>query len=166
MPFGLQGAPATFQRLMDGVVRGLTGTAAYLDDLIIFSNTWTEHLEHLRGLLERLRSAGLTAKAKKCEFGSSECSYLGQVVRSGLVKPQESKLSAIESFALPTTIKEVRTFLGITGYYRRFIENYSSIAAPLTDLTKKSAPNAVTWTVECDRAFRELKHRLCTTPVL
>ena len=88
------------------------------------------------------------------------------MVGSGLVKPQESKLSAIESFALPTTKKEVRTFLGITGYYRCFIENYSSIAAPLTDLTKKSAPNTVTWTVECDRAFRELKHRLCTTPVL
>ena len=166
MPFGLQGAPATFQRLMDRVIRGLDFAAAYLDDLIVVSKTWEEHLEHLRAVLGRLRAAGLTAKARKCEFGAAECNYLGHVVGSGLVKPQESKLFAIKAFSIPATKKEVRAFLGITGYYRRFIANYSEVAAPLTDLTKKSSPNAVIWTAECDKAFRELKEKLCTMPIL
>ena len=166
MPFGLQGAPATFQRLMDRVIQGLDFAAAYLDDLVIFSSTWEEHLLHLRSILERLREAGLTAKAKKCVFGASECAYLGHIVGSGIVRPQQSKISAIESIGVPTTKKEVRTFLGITGYYRRFIENYSSIAAPLTDLTKKDTPHRIKWSQECDNAFKKLKGVLCSEPVL
>ena len=167
MPFGLQGAPATFQRLMDRVLQGLQDfTAAYLDDVIIFSEHWSDHQVHIHKVFERLRAAGLTVKIKKCQFGMSQCHYLGHVVGSGLVQPQPAKIEAVAQFATPQTKKEVRMFLGLTGYYRKFIENYSSIAAPLTDLTKKSAPRKVVWTAGCEQAFQELKKCLCGSPVL
>ena len=166
MPFGLQGAPATFQRLMDCVIQGLEFAASYIDDLIVFSKSWKDHLDHIQAVLDRLRRAGLTAKAKKCNFGASQCVYLGHIVGSGTVKPEVSKTAAIKAFEEPKTKKEVRSFLGITGYYRRFIENYSSIAAPLTDLIKKDKPNAVVWTESCDTAFKQLKRLLCSDPIL
>ena len=166
MPFGLQGAPATFQRLMDHVIRGLEFAAAYLDDLIVFSNSWTEHLAHVQAVLERLKEAGLTAKARKCEFGASECVYLGHVVGSGIVKPDHDKTVAIQAVQCPQTKTEVRVFLGITGYYCRFIKDYSTVAAPLSDLTRRNAPNTVKWTQECEKAFRHLKQLLCSTPIL
>ena len=167
MPFGLKGAPATFQRLMDLIVQGLDEiSGSYIDDLVVFSETWAQHLEHLRAILTRLRAANLTAKAKKCKFGATQCVYLGHIVGSGLVKPLETKIHAVNTFKTPTTKKEVRTFLGMTGYYRKFIPNYSMIATPLTDLTKKSQPTKVIWTSECARAFQELKEILTSPPVL
>ena len=113
MPFGLQGAPATFQRLIDRIIQGVDFAAAYLDDLIVFSSTFDEHLAHLQTVFERLRKAGLTLKAKKCELGAAQCEYQGHVVGNGVVRPQESKIVAIENFARPETKKEVRTFLGL-----------------------------------------------------
>ena len=101
MPFGLQGAPATFQRLMDCVIRGLEFAAAYLDDLIVFSESWEDHLIHICSVSERLRKAGLTAKAKKCEFGASECVYLGHIVGSGSVKRETDNTAAIHDFPTP-----------------------------------------------------------------
>ena len=167
MPFGLQGAPATFQRLMDRVIQGLGEySAAYLDDLIVFSHSWTEHLSHLRSVFERLRAAGLTAKAKKCQLGMSQCVYLGHIVGNGQVSPETSKLEAVCSFDIPKTKKQVRVFLGLTRYYRRFIPNYSSIAAPLTDLTKNTEPNTVKWTEGCEGSFQKLKECLCKAPIL
>ena len=167
MPFGLQGAPATFQRLMDKVVQGLEPfSAVYLDDLVIFSKTWEEHLQHVREVLQRLRSAGLTAKAKKCQFGMAQCVYLGHIVGSGLVRPDPVKIQAVKEFPVPHTKKQVRVFLGLAGYYRRFIPDYASIAAPLSDLTKKAAPTQVPWTANCEHAFQQLKQLLCATPVL
>ena len=166
MPFGLQGAPATFQRLIDQVIHGVDFAAAYLDDLIVFCSTFEEHITHIRTIFERLRKAGLTVKAKKCEVGAAQCEYLGHVVGNGTVRPQESKLLAIKMFARPETKKEVRIFLGLTGYYRRFIGGYSSLAAPLTDLTRKQSPHMVKWTEECESAFLALKEKLCSAPVL
>ena len=167
MPFGLHGAPATFQRLMDGLIRGQESfAAAYLDDLIIFSSSLEEHLAHVRTVLERIQNAGLTVKMKKCQFAMAQCSYLGHLVGSGVVKPEESKLGAIQEFPTPTTKKHVRTFLGLTGYYRRFIPGYAALAVPLTDLTRKNAATNVDWTRECDVAFRSLKAALCSEPVL
>ena len=167
MPFGLQGAPATFQRLMDQVIRGLGEfLAAYLDDLIVFSETWTEHLQHIRAILQRLREAGLTAKAKKCKFGTDHCVHLGHIVGGGTVYPESAKLQAVRDFPTPQTKKQVRVFLGLTGYYRRFIPDYASTAAPLTDLTRKSAPVRVVWSPNCDHAFQQLKDSLCTAPIL
>ena len=95
-----------------------------------------------------------------------KCVYLGHVVGNGQVCPQESKLKAVEAFSLPSTKRQVRTFLGLTGYYRKFIPDYATLAAPLTDITRKSASDKVEWTAQCDRAFQELKRRLCTAPVL
>ena len=167
MPFGLQGAPASFQRMMDRLLQGLGGFAsAYLDDLIIFSQTWREHLEHLEAVLTRLCEAGLTARPKKCHFGMEQCIYLGHVVGGGKVQVEASKVEAVQKMSTPKTKKDVRTFLGLTGYYRKFIPNYATIATPLTDLTRKTQPNKVDWTAECEMAFSKLKELLTTAPVL
>ena len=167
MPFGLQGAPATFQRMMDSLLRGLeTHTAAYLDDVVIHSHTWKEHLHHIHTVLSRMRDANLTIKPKKCQFGMHNCTYLGHIVDDGQVKPEPVKLDAVRSFPQPTSKKQVRAFLGLTGYYRKFIPEFATTAAPLTDLTRKSSPNRVVWTDDCTRAFEKLKEKLCTAPVL
>ena len=108
MPFGLQGAPATFQRMMDKLIRGMEDyTAAYLDDLVIFSGSWERHLQHIREVLDRLRAAGLAAKSKKCQFGMAQCIYLCHVVGNGLVRPEPSKIDAVMSFPIPQTKKQV-----------------------------------------------------------
>ena len=167
MPFGLQSAPATFQRLIDQVIRGLKGTAAYLDDIIVFSQDWESHLAQLRAVLRRLKEAGpLTVRPKKCSLGMRQCIYLGHVVGNGCVQPEANKVEAVRDFTRPTTKKQVRAFLGLSGYYRRFIPRYSSISTPLTDLKKKSLPFKVQWTRQCEEAFIKLKQCLCTAPVL
>ena len=167
MPFGLQGAPATFQRMMDSLLKGVRDYAeAYLDDLVIFSNTWEEHCKHLRTILQRLRSAGLTAKPSKCQLGMRQCVYLGHQVGNGIIRPEKEKLEAVLQFERPVTKKDVRSFLGLTGYYRKFVPNYSTVALPLTDCTKKAAPSKVNWTDACETAFVELKRRLTSPPVL
>lgn len=167
MPFGLQGAPATFQRLMDRVLHGVGDfAAAYLDDIVIFSETWEDHLTHVRSVLSRLQASGLTAKPSKCQFGMAQCVYLGHIVGSGLVKPEHTKIQAVQQTPPPQTKKQVRAFLGLTGYYRRFIPDYASIAAPLSDLTRKNTPAHVTWTAVCEHSFQQLKTLLCTSPVL
>ena len=173
MPFGLQGAPATFQRMMDHFLEGMREfTGAYLDDLIVFSRSWTEHLQHVNTVLNRLRAAGLTAKPKKCQFGMAECVYLGHVVGGGKVQVEESKVDAIRGIATPQTKKEVRAFLGLTGYYRKFIPNYASTATPLTDLTRKTEPNRVNWTADCAKWPSQssssycAQHRYCGPQIL
>jgi len=119
MPFGLQGAPATFQRLMDKVIRGLEQfIAAYLDNLIIYSESWNDHLKHISEVLKCLREAGLTLKAKKCQIGMSECVYLGHIVGNSTVKPEPGKIEAVQKFPVPQTQEQVRAFLGLAGYYR------------------------------------------------
>ena len=167
LPFGLSGAPASFQRLMDRLINGYQDfSAAYLDDLVIFSSSWEEHLDHLRKVLKRLQEASFTAKPSKCQFAMEQCVYIGHIVGSGTIRPASIKLEAVHKFPVPETKKQVRTFLGLTGYYRRFIPEYSSIAAPLTDLTKKSSPNQVVWSAQCDEAFVRLKQLLCSSPIL
>eukprot|EP00731_Ephydatia_muelleri_P034136 Em0048g12a len=167
MPFGLKGAPATFQRLVDRVLQGLEEfSGAYIDDIIVFSKLWTDHIRHLQVVLGRLQLAGLTVKISKCHFGVTACSYLGFVVGGGLVKPEPSKVQAVLNFPTPTDKTGVRAFLGLTGYYRRFIPDFASLAAPLTDLTRKCAPTRVSWSNECEQAFTSLKGCLCSDPVL
>ena len=167
MPFGLCGAPATFQRMMDRLLRGAEEhAAAYIDDLVIYSQTWEEHICHLRDILTRLRAAKLTARPEKCQLGMRHCTYLGHVVGCGRVRPEQSKIEAVKSFPVPLTKKDVRSFLGLTGYYRKFIANYASLVAPLTDLTRNAAPTQVEWDSECEKVFKELKIQLCSAPVL
>jgi len=166
MPFGLSGAPSTFQQMMDVLTKDTHDfAAAYLDDLIIFSDTWENHLQHTTLILQQLCKANLTVKPQKCQLGMAECTYLGHIVGRGVVRPELSKVEAIQAFSQPKTKKQVRAFLGKTGYYRKFIPNYSTLEAPLTDLTK-NRPTKVTWTPECGLAFNELKTHLCTSPVL
>ena len=148
MPFGLNGAFATFQRMMDNVLRGSESFTG--DDIVIFSGSWEDHIGHLREVLMRLRESGLTAKMKKCQFGMVECVYFGFVVGNGQIKPDPAKLRAVREYPRPIIKKEVRGFLGLIGYYRRFIDNYAATVIPLTDLTKKNLPDKVEWTEACE----------------
>lgn len=167
MPFGLHGAPATFQRLMDQILRPHSEYAsAYIDDIVIFSESWADHLEKVEAVIGSLRAAGLTANPEKCFVGLREARYLGYVVGRGVIKPQVSKIEAIKTWPTPQTKKQVRAFLGLAGYYRRFVPDFSAIAAPLTDLTKKSGPNKVQWNTETEAAFQEIVKILCKEPVL
>ena len=153
MLFGLQGAPATFQRMMDQLIRGLEGFAtAYLDDLVIYSSTSDDHVKHLCNVFERLCKADLTAKPRKCQFAMKQCKYLGHIIGNGVVQPEPGKIDAVKSFAVPRTKTDVRAFLGLTGYYRRFLSDYATIALPLTDLTRKAAPNLINWNDRCNEA--------------
>ncbi|CAM4663063.1 unnamed protein product [Lepidochelys olivacea] len=167
LPFGLRNVSATFQRLVDGLLAGLGEYAvAYLDNVAIFSDSWAEHLEHLQKVFERIREAGLTVKAKKCQIGLNRVTYLGHQVGQGTINPLQAKVDAIQKWPVPKSKKQVQSFLGLAGYFRRFVSQYSQIAAPLTDLTKKKQPNAVQWTEACQKAFNQLKATLMSDPVL
>ncbi|XP_078246503.1 uncharacterized protein LOC144588161 [Pogona vitticeps] len=167
LSFGLRNAPATFQRLMDQTLAGLSDfTVAYIDDIGIFSNTWEDHLIHLELVLQRLSAAGLTVKASKCQLGSPEIKYLGHMVGGGVIKPLEAKVEAVRDWPRPNTKKKVKSFLGLVGYYRKFIPRFSEIAAPLTDLTRKTADDRIPWTSDCEAAFQRLKEALINYPVL
>ena len=167
MPFGLSGAPATFQRMMDRLLQGMEDfVGAYIDDVIIFSESWETHLHHVEQVLLKLKEHNLTAKPGKCQFGMKECCNLGHIVGNGSVKPDPEKLRAVKEFPVPVTKKGVRSFLGLTEYYRKFIGNFATIATPLTDLTRKQLPDKVKWTQECTQAFENLKTVLCEAPVL
>ena len=166
MPFGLQGAPATFQRMVDRLLDGMDFASAYIDDIIIFSNTWEDHLGHIRQVLNRIKEAGLTLRKKKCQFGMSDCVYLGHRIGSGKVQPEQAKVISIRQYTQPTSKKQLRSFLGLTGYYRKFVPHYTQLALPLTDLTRKTKPNKLDWTSECEAAFQALKSALCSSPIL
>lgn len=164
LAFGMTNAPSTFQRVINQVIRGLEGTAAYLDDLVVVADTWDEHLDRLQALLQSLEVAGFTINLKKCVFGHGTVNYLGHTVGKGMVRPKAANVSAILAFPTPTTRKEVMRFLGMAGYYRRFCVNFSAVAAPLTNLT--SAKVSFQWSPACDKAFQHLKQFLSSQPVL
>ncbi len=167
LPFGLHGAPATFQQLMDILLRPhQVYAAAYLDDVVIHSETWEDHLDRLRRVLTELRRAGLTANPRKCHLALFEAKYLGFRVGRGLIRPQEKKVEAVRSAPRPESKTQVRAFLGLAGYYRCFIPNFSSLAAPLTDLTRKGQPEKVQWTPAAEKAFQWVKEALTSEPVL
>lgn len=164
MPFGLCNAPATFQRLINKVLGGVPKCRAYLDDIVVYSTEWSEHLATLRIVFQRLANASLTLNLAKCEFGKATVRYLGQLVGSGKVCPVDVKVKAISEFPPPSTRKELRRFLGLVGYYRRYCKNFSSVVAPLTNLTSPSVQYV--WTSECQTAFDNVKGLLCCSPVL
>ena len=121
---------------------------------------------HLRVILQRLRNTGLTIKVCKCQFGMATCTYHIHVVGEGSPRPEHAKVEAIQSMPVLQTKTQLRAFLGLTEYYRKFIPEYSIVALPLTDLTKRVSLTKLEWTSECDRAFQQLKRRLCSNPVL
>ena len=162
MPFGLRNAPATFQRLMNRVIGNLQGCAVYLDDVVVYSDTWEEHLGRIRELFSRLAEARLTVNLAKCEFARATVTYLGRVVGQGQVRPVDAKVQAVEQYPVPTTKKEL--ILGLVGYYRSFCRNFSTVVAPLTDLLKGKAK--FVWSLGCQKAFEQVKTLLCSAPVL
>ncbi|XP_068245255.1 uncharacterized protein [Palaemon carinicauda] len=164
LPFGLKNAPAVFQRLMDQVISNMPGIRVYLDDIVVFSDTWLEHISMLKDLLGRLRQACLTINLIKSDFGHAKLQYLGYVIGSGKVSPVAAKVDAITKLSCPRSRREVRKFLGMVGYYRRFCKNFSEVVAPLTDLT--SSKRKFFWTPVCEEAFRRAKDFLTSSPVL
>jgi hypothetical protein len=167
MPFGMKSAPATFQRMVHKVLSGLEQFAgAYLDDILIHSKTFSDHLEHLESVLVRLSEANLIAKPSKCVVGHAQVSYLGHLVGVGEMKPLQSKIECLVQYPIPETKKQLRSFLGLASYYRRYIPNFSDIASPLTDKTGKKESNKIKWTDACDKAFITLKQKLSNYPVL
>ncbi|MEL7522628.1 MAG: reverse transcriptase family protein, partial [Cyanobacteria bacterium J06553_1] len=158
MAFGLRNAPSTFQRLANKLIQDLKGSAVYLDDLVVFSETWPQHVKTLTELFSRLETANLTVNLAKSEIGKATLSYLGFEVGNGQLKPLEAKISAVMSYPVPQTRKELRRFLGMTSFYRSFCPNLSEIIAPLTDLT---SPNSTfKWNSGCQAAFEKAKEIL------
>lgn len=166
MPFGLRNAPATFQRLMDSVLTGLQGTEmfVYLDDIVLYASSIREHEIKFKKLTQRLREANLRLQPDKCGFLHKEVTYLGHIISNNGVKPDPMKIRAVQKFPKPMKIRNIREFLGLAGYYRRFIPKFSNIAKPLTNLLKKDEP--FVWSEDHDRAFCELKEILCSEPLL
>ena len=166
MPFGLRNAPATFQRLMNTILMGLQGIDCfvYLDDLVIFGNSLKEHNIRLRKVMEKLREYNLKLQPEKCSFLCKEVGFLGHIITPERIKPDPEKIKAVEKYPVPTKLKEVQSFLGLAGYYRRFIPQYSKIARPLSKLT--SDKTEFVWTTKQQYAFETLKNCLITAPVL
>lgn len=164
MAFGMCNAPATFQRLVNTVLAGLPNCNAYLDDLIIYTETWREHVRVLEQVFSRLAQATLTINLAKCDFGKATVIYLGRQVGQGQVRPVEAKVTAITEFPIPTTRKALRRFLGMAGYYRSFCRNFSAVVQPLTDLLSPKVDFA--WSPECRHAFESVKILLSHAPVL
>ena len=165
LPFGLCNAPATFSRLMDRTLAGLAWNIClyYLDDIIVFSSTWAEHLERLRAVFERLRRANLKLGAHKCHLAAREVSFLGYRVTPEGLEPEPRLMEAISKLPPPINVAEVRSFLGLVGYYRRFVKRFSDKAAPLNRLLHKDHPWK--WTQECQEAFQTLKGEIASRPV-
>ena len=166
LPFGLCNAPATFSRLMDYVLTGLSWEIClyYLDDIIVFSRTWEEHIQRLEEVFQRLIEAGLTLGATKCRLAEKEVEFLGHVVSEEGLKPNPRLLECIREIKPPKTVTEVRSFLGLVGYYRRFVKGFSDIATPLNRLLEKG--KEIVWTPECEQAFQTLKDALLHEPVV
>ena len=166
MPFGLCNAPATFQRLMELILKGLNWTSClvYLDDIIIFSKSIDEHLQRLKEVLSRLELANLKIKPEKCKLFQTSVKYLGHIVSDQGIHTDPEKVSTIRNWPQPANTKELRQFLGLVSYYQKFIHGFANQATPLYKLIEKN--RCWTWTVECEEAFQSLKQSLCESPVL
>ena len=166
MPFGVTNAPATFQRMMNSIFKEELDDSVlvYLDDILIFSRTLQEHIQHIRGALEKLRAAQLYARLHKCAFFQQKVEYLGFDVSSQGIQPSPEKVRTVVEWPRPCSVKDIRSFLGLAGFYRRFIKEFSLKAKPMTELTKEKVPWK--WTQTEENSFNELKKSLVIAPVL
>ena len=164
MPFGMKNAPATFQRMVNKLVRNIDGCEGYIDDVVIFSDNWSDHIRQIERFFQIMREAKLTINLMKSEFGKATVKYLGHIVGQGQVRPLDAKIQTIAKFPIPTSRKELARFLGMAGYYRNFCLNFSEIAAPLTNLLSKKVK--FVWTDDCQLAFDKVKLLLQKSPVL
>ena len=164
LPFGMVNAPASFQSLMQSLFGNLQFVVVYLDDILIFSKSREEHESHIHQVLSILREHKLCAKKKKCSFFQTSIEYLGFVIDQTGLNPNPDKIACVKEWPTPRNVRDVRSFLGLANYYRRFVKGFARIAHPITELLKKES--SFTWSHECDSAFNELKHALCTAPVL
>ena len=164
VPFGLAQAPAYFQKLINDVLKGCNFAMGYLDDIIIYSRSEKEHLEHLEEIFTRLKKAGLKLKLEKCCFFKKHIQYLGHLISADGIQPLPEKLESIAKMPAPKNPKEVKQFLGLVGYYRKFVPRFADISRVLTHLTKKDVE--FKWTPECENCFQILKEFLQQTPIL
>ena len=164
MSFWFGTGPGIFSKVVDEVLRGLPFAFGYLDDILIFSPDIKTHLYHIEILFQRLREAKLKLKESKCNFLKKHAQYLGHLILGEGIEPVPEKLESIKQMPTPRTPKEVKQFLGLIGYYRKFIPKFSDVARPLTNLTKKDLPYE--WTPECTKTFEMLKNLLTQEPIL
>ncbi|KAL0173798.1 hypothetical protein M9458_029766, partial [Cirrhinus mrigala] len=167
MPFGLANSPSCFQAFVNEVFRDMLNrwVIVYIDDILIYSSSYSEHVTHVRAVLQRLISHQLYAKEEKCEFHLDKVSFLGYIISPEGVAMDERKVNAVLNWPRPTTLKELQRFLGFSNFYRHFIRNFSSVAAPLTAMVKRGA-SRLTWSQSALQAFDELRRRFTTAPVL
>ncbi|KAL0154036.1 hypothetical protein M9458_050695, partial [Cirrhinus mrigala] len=167
MPFGLANSPSFFQAFINDVFRDMLNrwVIVYIDDILVYSNTYDEHITHVRAVLQRLISHQLYAKEEKCEFHLDKISFLGYVISPEGVSMDEQKVNAVLNWPRPKTLKELQRFLGFSNFYRRFIRHFSTVAAPLTAMVKKGT-SRLTWSEPALQAFNDLRHRFTSAPVL
>lgn len=166
MPFGLTNAPAAFMDLMNRVFKPYLDqfVIVFIDDILVYSSSEEDHREHLGIVLETLRRERLYAKFSKCDFWMKKVAFLGHVISGDGVSVDPAKIEAIKNWHRPRSVFEIRSFLGLAGYYRQFVEGFSKIALPLTQLTQKNVK--FVWDDKCERSFEELNKRLTTAPIL
>nr|KYP51107.1 Retrovirus-related Pol polyprotein from transposon 17.6 [Cajanus cajan] len=160
MPFGVTNAPGVFMDYMNRIFHPYLDrfVVVFIDDILVYSKTREEHVEHLRIVLQTLKEKQLYAKLSKCEFWLDGVNFLGHVISKGGIDVDPAKVEAVLEWRTPRSVFEIRSFLRLAGYYRRFIENFSRLALPLTKLTKKDQP--FVWDSRCKESFQELKRRL------
>ena len=168
LPFGLHNAPSIFSRMMKKLLGPLNHPHIhhFMDDILVATPTWDGHVNALRALLGRLKETGLTARPSKCVIGFQELEFLGHTLHHGCMQPEEKNVEKMRLAPHPRSKRDVRSFLGLCGFYQKFIPHYNSIAAPLSELTKKKAPERLNWTPACERAFQSLKEKLTSKPIL
>jgi hypothetical protein len=166
MPFGLTNAPSTFMRLMNEVLRAFIGrfVVVYFDDILIYSKSLDEHMDHLRAVFNALRDARLFANLEKCIFRMDRVSFLGHVVTPQGIEVDETKIEAIKSWPTPQSITQVRSFLGLAGFYCRFVKDFSTITVPLHELMKKGV--VFRWGQTQEESFATLKDKVTHAPLL
>ena len=165
MPFGLTNAPSTFQSVLNELLRLMLRkfVLVFFDDILIYSSSMEEHVEHVEAVFKKLQENSLKVKMSKCSFGAKKVEYLGHVISEGGVAVDPEKIECIKNWEKPITVKKLRGYMGLTGYYRKYVPNYGVIAKPLTNMLKKG--NFI-WTDEAEEAFEKLKEALMNTPVL